>query len=222
VIRVGTLATGGGLWRRYHRAMPTYAPDTALIVVDVQNDFADPAGSLYVKGGETVVPIINVQVAAARAAGAPVFYTRDWHPQQTAHFVTGGGIWPVHCVQGTWGADLHPELSVEGTVIHKGITGADGYSGFSERDPITGETTPTDLAEMLANAGVACLIVCGLATDYCVKATALDARALGYQTVVVTDAVKAVELAAGDGERALAELERAGVSLQSIDWSEQL
>ena len=85
-------------------------PKAALIVVDVQNDFADPKGSLYVKGGEMVVPVINEQVEAARAAGALVVYTRDWHPTSTPHFQKDGGIWPVHCVKETWGAELHPDL----------------------------------------------------------------------------------------------------------------
>ena len=85
-------------------------PKAALIVVDVQNDFADPKGSLYVKGGEMVVPVINEQVEAARAAGALVVYTQDWHPTSTPHFQKDGGIWPVHCVKETWGAELHPDL----------------------------------------------------------------------------------------------------------------
>jgi nicotinamidase/pyrazinamidase len=194
--------------------MPIYDPATALIVVDVQNDFADPSGSLYVKGGEEVVPIVNDEIGMARARGAPVFYTRDWHPERTPHFVTDGGMWPVHCVRDTWGAELHPDLAVEGELIHKGISGADGYSGFTERDPHTGELAPTDLADLLTRAGVRSVVVCGLATDYCVKATALDARGLGYPTTVLTNAVRAVDLADGDGERALAELVEAGAVLE--------
>jgi nicotinamidase/pyrazinamidase len=198
--------------------MPIYDPTTALIVVDVQNDFADPAGSLYVRGGEDVVPIVNSQIATARRRGAPVYYTRDWHPEHTPHFVTDGGIWPVHCVHDTWGAELHPDLSVEGPLVHKGISGEDGYSGFTERDPTSGESTPTDLAALLTGAGVSSVVVCGLATDYCVKATALDARALGYRTTVLTDAIRAVDLADGDGDRALAEMAAAGAVLEPGTW----
>src|SRR5687768_13194743 len=106
----------------------SYAPGTALVVVDVQNDFAHPDGSLYVQGARDVVIEVNRQVARAKAAGAPVFYTRDWHPPSTPHFVDEGGIWPVHCVRGTWGAEPHPDLVVDGEVVLKGTGGEDGYS----------------------------------------------------------------------------------------------
>ena len=134
--------------------MATYDPTTALLVVDVQNDFADPNGSLYVKGGEQTVPFINAEIDAAQKAGARVFYTQDWHPESTPHFQKDGGIWPVHCVQGTWGAELHPELVVGGPIVQKGSHGEDGYSGFTMRDPVSGETVPTALGDMLAAAGV--------------------------------------------------------------------
>lgn len=104
-----------------------YDASTALLVVDVQNDFADPAGSLYVPDGEAVVPVINAQIAKALAAGGGVFYTRDWHPPHTPHFKPDGGPWPVHCVQGTWGAAFHPALEVNGPVVSKGSEGEDGY-----------------------------------------------------------------------------------------------
>ena len=117
-----------------------YDPHTALIVVDVQNDFADPAGSLSVTGGEAVVDAVNTQVEAAVSGGALVAYTQDWHPPSTPHFAKDGGIWPVHCVAETWGAELHPRLVVAGSVVHKGVSGEDGYSGFTMRDPLTGET----------------------------------------------------------------------------------
>src|SRR6059036_2226403 len=111
--------------------MTEYDAKTALLLVDVQNDFADPGGSLYVKGGEEVVPFAKVEMDQALAAGALVVYTQDWHPPSTPHFQKDGGIWPVHCVQGTWGADLHPDLRVKGDVIRKGTGGEDGYSGFT-------------------------------------------------------------------------------------------
>ncbi len=94
-----------------------YDSATALIVVDVQNDFADPDGSLSVAGGAAIVPVINAEIDRARAAGAAVVLTQDWHPPTTPHFVTDGGIWPVHCVADTWGAALHPDLSAPDDAI---------------------------------------------------------------------------------------------------------
>ncbi len=198
----------------YHRSVPRYDPATALLIVDVQNDFADPAGSLHVQGGESVVSLIGAQVAAARAAGARVVYTQDWHPASTPHFATDGGIWPVHCVADTWGAQLHPDLLVEGPVVRKGQQGEDGYSGFTMRDPLSGRTEPTELEDLLRAAGVERLVVAGLATDYCVEATVLDARALGFEVTVLTSAIRAVDLAEGDGRRALERMRLAGAHLE--------
>jgi len=195
--------------------VPSYDPATALVVIDVQNDFADPAGSLYVGGGEEVVPLVNAEIELAKAAGAKVFYTQDWHPPSTPHFATDGGIWPVHCVIDTWGADFHPALVVDGPVIRKGANGEDGYSGFSMRDPTTGATRPTELAGLLGAAEVTALVVAGLATDYCVKATVLDGRAHGYPTTVLERAIRAVNLQPGDGERAVEEMLAAGALLES-------
>ena len=191
--------------------MSTYDPTTALIVVDVQNDFADPAGSLSVAGGEDVVPFINAEIEAALAVGGHVFYTQDWHPPVTPHFKKDGGIWPVHCVADTWGAELHPDLRVEGPLVRKGSNGEDGYSGFTMRDPETGETQPTELHDLLKAATVTRIVIAGLATDHCVLATAIDARVRDYPTTVLAAGVRAVDLAEGDGERAFAELRLAGV-----------
>jgi nicotinamidase/pyrazinamidase len=187
-----------------------YNPRTALVVVDVQNDFADPQGNLYVKGGEEVVPVINDEIARARQAGAPVFYTADWHPESTPHFAKDGGIWPVHCVGGTWGAEFHPDLTVDGPVVRKGTNGEDGYSGFTMQDPVTQETIPTELEGLLRDRDVERIVVVGLATDYCVKATALDGLTAGFDVELLTDAVRSVDLAEGDGERALTEVAAAG------------
>ena len=191
----------------------TYDPRTALVVVDVQNDFADPAGSLSVRGGEQVVAAANAHVAEATAAGAPVFYTQDWHPADTPHFEKDGGTWPVHCVQDTWGAELHPDLDVRGEVVRKGENGEDGYSGFTMKDPVSGDSIPTPLAERLRERGVERLVVLGLATDYCVRATALEGRVQGWPVTVPWDAVAAVDLQPGDGERTRAELLEAGVQI---------
>lgn len=186
---------------------------TALVVVDVQNDFADPEGGLYVAAGEETVPLVNRLVDDARRAGALVAYTQDWHPEQTPHFVTDGGTWPVHCVRDTWGAELHPDLTVDGPVVRKGTGGEDGYSGFSARDVDTGEDKPTGLDATLRDAGAERVVVVGLAQDVCVKETALDARRLGYATVVVGDATRAVNVEPGDDERATAAMACAGVEL---------
>ncbi|GAB2909300.1 bifunctional nicotinamidase/pyrazinamidase [Rhodococcus aerolatus] len=194
-------------------ARPTYSPTTALVVVDVQHDFADPTGGLSVTGGEDTVPAVNAEVEAARAAGAPVLYTQDWHPASTPHFAKDGGTWPVHCVAGTPGAELHPDLVVAGPVVRKGTGGEDGYSGFSQRDPGTGEVAPTGLDDLLREAGATDVVVVGLALDVCVLETALDARRLGYGTTVLRDATRPVELTAGDGERAVARMQEAGVAV---------
>jgi nicotinamidase/pyrazinamidase len=188
-----------------------YAPATALVVVDVQNDFADPAGGLYVRGGQQVVAAVNAEIEAATAAGAPVVYTQDWHPADTPHFEKNGGTWPVHCVQGTWGAALHPDLLVRGDVVRKGEHGEDGYSGFTMRDPVGGRSLPTPLAGLLRGRGVERLVVLGLATDYCVRATALEGRDHGWPVTVPWAAVRAVDLQPGDGERTREELRAAGV-----------
>lgn len=188
----------------------SYDGRTALVVVDVQNDFADPAGSLYVKGGEEVIGVINAEIARARAAGALVVYTQDWHPASTPHFAKDGGVWPVHCVMHTWGAELHPGLEVDGPVVRKGSHGEDGYSGFTMRDPVTGEETDTELGSLLAERAISKVVVVGLATDYCVKETAIDAARRGLDTVVLSSGVRAVELEPGDAERAIEAMRHAG------------
>ena len=195
--------------------MQRYGPTTALIVVDVQNDFADPGGSLSVRGGDAIVPLIDGEVRMAESAGTLVVATQDWHPEHTPHFAVDGGIWPVHCVAGTWGAELHPSLTIPDAAlrVRKGANGEDGYSGFTMRDPVSGETVPTELEPILRDAGVDRVVVVGLATDYCVKATALDARRLGFETAVLADAIAAVDLEPDDGERALDEMREAGVAI---------
>jgi nicotinamidase/pyrazinamidase len=193
--------------------MTTYDHSTALVVVDVQHDFADPNGGLFVPGGDAVVPRVDAEVRAADDAGATVVYTQDWHPPTTPHFAKDGGVWPVHCVRDTWGAELHRDLTVVGPVVRKGVDGGDGYSGFSVRDPVSGEEEATELGRLLADAGVERVVVVGLAGDVCVRATALDARALGYEVVVPLATTAFVDLEAGDGERAVDELRAAGVEV---------
>lgn len=190
-----------------------YEERTALIVVDVQNDFADPKGSLYVDEGEVVIPIINNEIDRAVAAGAKVIYTQDWHPDSTPHFEKDGGTWPVHCVKETWGAELHPHLQVSGEIVRKGTGGEDGYSGFTVRDPESGAESDTSLAELLSSAGITRVVVVGLATDYCVKETALDAVKKGLEVTVPAAATRPVNLEPNDGRKALEDLDKAGVSV---------
>jgi nicotinamidase/pyrazinamidase len=188
-----------------------YSPTTALIVVDVQNDFADSNGSLYVTDGETTVPFVNDQIAAAAESGATIVYTRDWHPESTPHFAKDGGIWPVHCVGETWGSEFHPDLIVVGGEVKKGTSGEDGYSGFTVRDPETNAESSTGLQNLLDGEGITDVVVLGLATDYCVKETALDAVRLGFSTTLLADGIRPVNLSPGDGSRAIAEMVEAGV-----------
>jgi nicotinamidase/pyrazinamidase len=193
-----------------------YGPTSALIVVDVQNDFADPDGNLAVAGGDRLLPRINREIRRATEASAVVVATQDWHPESTPHFAKDGGIWPVHCVAGTWGAELHPALEISDAAprVRKGSLGEDGYSGFTMRDPTTGETTSTELDALLRERGVDHLVVIGLATDYCVQATATDGARLGYDTTVLIDACAAVNVNAGDDARALDAMRDAGVTIR--------
>ncbi|HEX6230197.1 MAG TPA: isochorismatase family protein, partial [Actinomycetota bacterium] len=171
--------------------MPRYDPKTALLVVDVQNDFAHPDGTLYVGGGEEVVSFVNYEIDQALAAGALVVYTQDWHPESTPHFEKDGGVWPVHCVRNTWGAEFLQGLRVEGPVVRKGVDGKDGYSGFSVRDPRSGDVSATQLESLLRERGIERLVIAGIATDYCVVQTTMDARRLGFPVTVLKDGIRA-------------------------------
>ena len=199
--------------------MQPHDPRSALIVVDMQNDFADPKGSLSVARGLDTIPVVNAAAWAAIRAGAFVAYTQDWHPEHTPHFAQDGGIWPVHCVGDAWGSAFHPDLDVVGPSVHKGANGEDGYSGFTMRDPTTSAEIPTELDALLRVRSIERVVVCGLATDYCVMATALDAVRLGYQASVLLDGIAAVDLAPGDGDRALEEMRAAGARLVMSDGS---
>ena len=195
--------------------MARYDERAALLIVDIQNDFADPAGGLSVLNGESIMPTVNEAIRAATEAGALVVATQDWHPESTPHFARDGGVWPVHCVAGTWGAELHPSLALPADAprVRKGTNGEDGYSAFTMRDPTTGDVTSTELEELLRERGIERVVVCGLATDYCVKATALDAVRLGFSVLLLGEAVAAVDLAPDDGAQAIAELVAAGVTI---------
>jgi len=182
----------------------------ALLIVDVQNDFC-AGGALEVAHGNDVIPVLNRLAAHMSALGFPVYASRDWHPSKSRHFAINGGAWPVHCVAGTEGARLHPDLDLPpGTlIVTKGIgLDDDGYSDFEGEIAGRGGL----LADLRAR-GVTDLIVGGLATDYCIRATALDARKEGFGVTVVTDGVRPVDVKPGDGQRALEEMKTAGVRL---------
>ena len=182
----------------------------ALLIVDVQNDFCG-GGALEVAHGNEVIPVLNRLAAHMSALGFPVYASRDWHPSKSRHFAINGGAWPVHCVAGTEGARLHPDLDLPpGTlIVTKGIgLDDDGYSDFEGEIAGRGGL----LADLRAR-GVTDLIVGGLATDYCIRATALDARKEGFGVTVVTDGVRPVDVKPGDGQRALEEMKTAGVRL---------
>ena len=184
---------------------------SALLIVDVQNDFC-PGGALAVAEGDEVVPVLNRLAERAGALGLPVYASRDWHPAESVHFVTSGGKWPVHCVAGTEGARLHPDLRLppNAMIVTKGTANTDdGYSAFE--GSVTGRGR---LIDDLRARGVTHLIVGGLATDYCVRASVLDARREGLAVTVVGDGVRAVDVQPGDGARALEEMQAAGAALK--------
>ena len=177
-------------------------PRDALVVVDVQNDFC-PGGSLPVKTGAEVASTMTRVAAEFDKRGAQVFVTQDWHPAGHSSFADNGGPWPPHCVQGGRGAELHANLQLpDGWVgIKKGSDPAiDAYSGFLD----------SDLEQRLKAAGATRLFVGGLATDYCVLNTVLDAQRIGFETYLLTDAIGAVDVEPGDGERAIARMAEAG------------
>jgi len=179
-------------------------PKQALIVVDVQNDFC-PGGTLAVPHGDEVVAPLNKLIDEFLERGDPVYKTRDWHTPTTRHFAAYGGTWPPHCVQNTQGAEFHPALRNDSriTVISKGLRDTDCYSAFDE----------TDLATQLQKQNVEEVVVGGLATDYCVKRTVLDALKHGFKVKAVENAMRAVDLQPGDGDRALDEMRDAGAEI---------
>ena len=187
----------------------------ALIVVDVQNDFC-PGGALAVRNGDDVVAVLNRYIEKFLEARLPIFATRDWHPEKTSHFNSYGGPWPTHCVQHSRGAEFHPGLRLGPgvVVVSKGAgVDEDGYSGFQGRD-----SSGAPLAELLRERGVETIFVGGLATDYCVKHTALDGIKQGFRVILIGDAVRGVDLNPNDSARAVKEISDAGaLTLGSFD-----
>ena len=188
----------------------TLSPGDALVVVDVQNDFL-PGGSLAVPDGDEVVPVLNQYIAVFELKGLPIFATRDWHPPNHCSFQPYGGPWPPHCVQGTPGAAFAPALELPASTVLITLKGTqpekDAYSGFDG----------TDLDSRLRAQGVGRLFVGGLATDYCVLCTVEDGLKIGYAVVLLQDAIRAVNVRPGDGERAEAEMIRLGAILIRLE-----
>jgi nicotinamidase/pyrazinamidase len=189
----------------------------ALLVIDVQLDFC-PGGSLAVADGASVVPVLNRYISLFWKRGSAIYASRDWHPEHSVHFREHGGSWPAHCVQGSAGAQFHPQLLLpEGTiVISKGLTVWD--EGYSALQGVTENGTP--LPMLLRHMATDRLFVGGLATDYCVKQSVLEGLREGFAVTLLTDAVRAVELEPGDGERAIGEMLDAGATLATLETIE--
>jgi len=185
-------------------------PKRALIVVDVQNDFC-PGGTLAVPHGDDVVELLNRLIDEFLDRGEPVYKSRDWHPPTTKHFAAHGGDWPVHCVQNTKGAEFHPALRNDPriNVISKGLGDTNCYSAFDE----------TNLLDQLHQQNVEEVVVGGLATDYCVKSTVLDALKNGFKVKALENAMRAVDVQPGDGDRAIEEMRNAGAQIISTKTS---
>jgi nicotinamidase/pyrazinamidase len=180
-------------------------PGNALLVVDTQNDFM-PGGALGVDGGDEIVPLVNRLVRQFHDAGLPIVFSRDWHPEAHCSFEEQGGPWPPHCVQGSIGAEFFPAIHIpEDAIIVSKASRAEeeAYSAFQG----------TDLAELLNRKGVSRLLIVGLATDYCVLASARDALKKGFEIIVLEEGVRAVNVRPDDGRRALQELRNSGAEI---------
>lgn len=187
-------------------------PKEALLVVDVQNDFC-PGGTLAVPGADKIIPVINKYIRIFSRVGLPVFFSRDWHLKETIHFKKFGGTWPAHCVQNTRGAEFHPGLKLpkQAIIISKGMDPReDSYSVFQAQDP-----SGTGFLNRLKSLGISQIYIAGLAADYCVKYSAIDALKSGFRVKVLIDAVKGVNLKAGDSQKAIEEIVKMGA--QTLD-----
>jgi|TARA_B100000315_G_scaffold260645_1_gene323679 nicotinamidase/pyrazinamidase len=176
----------------------------ALIIVDVQNDFC-PGGALAVPKGNEIITVVNRLIDKFQEAQYPIFATRDWHPSNHCSFQNQGGVWPPHCIQNTWGAEFHPVLNLpeNAVIISKADTQEnEAYSGFEG----------TELSTLIREAGITNLVVCGLATDYCVKATALDGLKNGFEVTVEEDSIRGVNVKQDDSKKAMDEMKTSGVN----------
>lgn len=185
----------------------------ALLVVDVQNDFC-PGGSLAVPEGDIIIPNINKYMEIFSKNKLPIFASRDWHPKKTAHFKKFGGAWPVHCVQDTKGAKFHPKIKLpkETIILSKGMEPEkDSYSAFQAQD-----SNGMELLSLLKYLGVEEIYIGGLATDYCVKSSAIDALKNGFKVKILEDAIKGVNLKPADSEEAIKEMLRNGAKKDNL------
>jgi nicotinamidase/pyrazinamidase len=188
--------------------------NSVLLIVDVQNDFC-PGGTLSVPAGDEVVPVLNRYIERFRKEGLPIIATRDWHPEKTSHFKAFGGIWPVHCVQGSKGAQFHPALMLpdDAIIISKGMDPTrDDYSALHGAD-----SSGTPLPQVLKKLGIKRIYIGGLTTDYCVKESTLEGLRQGFAVTVLTDAVRGVDLKPGDSEKALVEIKAAGAEMTTFE-----
>ncbi len=186
----------------------------ALVIIDVQNDFI-AGGALAVPEGEKIIPVINQYISVFTKRHLPIIATRDWHPPKTRHFKQYGGLWPPHCIQNTWGAQFHPDLQLPANtiIISAGITEEQqGYSGFEGVDH-----SGKSLEEVLQSMQITRLFACGLATDYCVKMTVVQALKLGFQVDLLTDAIKGINLQPTDSQKAINEMAELGAKLTTIN-----
>ncbi|MDO8586421.1 MAG: nicotinamidase [Armatimonadota bacterium] len=179
----------------------------ALIIIDVQRDFCE-GGALPVSDGDAVVPVFNEYIELFKESGLPIYATRDWHPEKTSHFKQYGGLWPPHCVQSSPGAEFHPDLKLpaDARVVSAGIGPSEqGYSSFEGRDE-----DGADFSTSLRSRGITGLYIGGLATDYCVRATTLDALSQGFEVILLTDAIRGIDVRPGDSQAAIRRMVEAG------------
>ena len=189
--------------------------NSALLVVDMQNDFL-PGGALSVAEGDEIIPRVNEYVHLFEEHPHPIFFTRDWHPRETIHFKAQGGPWPPHCIQGTWGAAFHPDVHIPATaiILSKGMDPhEDAYSAFHGRDE-----QGRYLEELLNEYSVEHVYIAGLALDYCVKWSSLDAQSKGFEMYPLIDATRAVNVHVHDAEKAIEEIVRVGGRLLTIEY----
>ncbi len=185
----------------------------ALLIVDVQNDFC-PGGSLAVPQGDKIIPALNKYIKIFSREKLPIFASADWHPVKTSHFKDFGGAWPLHCIQNTKGAAFHPKLKLpKGAILlYKGMdSDKDSYSVFQAEDE-----RGMGFAKLLMMLGIKEISIGGLATDYCVRASVLDALRHGFKVRLLTDAIKGVNLKASDSQKAIAEMVKAGAKKTTL------
>jgi len=186
----------------------------ALLIVDVQNDFC-PGGALAVPEGDKIVPILNKYMIIFSKKKWPIFASRDWHPKESKHFKKFGGPWPQHCIQNTRGARLHPDLRLpkETILLSKGMDpDKDSYSAFQAVD-----SKGNEFFELLKSSRIKELFVGGLATDYCIKSSVLDALKFGFKVKLLTDAIRGVNIKPEDSEQAIEEMVRGGAERMTVE-----